>query len=113
MAPRLPSGVANRLKSLVSKQIAQDVWSWGEKFKMEPYLKRELQMISQSLKREQWEIYIPQLIPRSPHFQSDGDASLTAGGALSDELYYWFVVFWSDKVLWYQTEASGSRIHPH
>jgi hypothetical protein len=98
IASQLPQSVIARLESLVSREIAQDLWNWKQSIPKTANLHRELLAIQQSLRTEHWEIFIPQMIPRDPHFHSVGDASQLAGGALSHSLNYWFVIFWSGRI---------------
>jgi hypothetical protein len=107
MATKLPSTLLSRLKSLVSREIAQDLWNWKQSIPKSTDLHRDLLAIQQSLRTEQWEIFIPQMIPRDPHFHSVGDASTLAGGAVSQDLHYWFVVFWSDRI------RAGTKMSPN
>ena len=98
IASQLPNDVRDRLYRLVSREVAQTLWNWRQKFRLTKAIRRELLAISQSLDSEVWEIFIPQIIPRDPHFWSEGDASHDAGGATSVSLHYWFLVMWSDRI---------------
>jgi hypothetical protein len=106
MAKKLPSTLLSRLESLVSREIAQDLWNWKQSIPKSTNLHRDLLAIQQSLRTEPWEIYIPQMIPRDPHFHSVGDASTLAGGAVSHDLHYWFVIFWSERI------RAGTKVNP-
>jgi hypothetical protein len=106
LAKKLPSTLLSRLDTLVSQEIAQDLWNWKQSIPKSTNLHRELLAIQRSLRTEHWEIFIPQMIPRDPHFHSVGDASQLAGGALSHDLHYWFVVFWSRRI------RAGTKLSP-
>ena len=99
LEPSLPNAVKYRLESLVSREIATALWGGKEQFRKTAVMQRELQAILHSLKTERWEIFIPQIIPRTPHLNSVGDASQTAGGAICETLKYWFRVIWGEKTL--------------
>ena len=96
---RLPKQFKHRLDNIISQQVASFLWDSGNKFKLDSRSIRELRRIRKSLKTERWEIFIPQLIPRDPHFQSQGDASQIGGGAVSQSLAYWFRVVWSPDIV--------------
>jgi hypothetical protein len=53
-----------------------------------------------------WEILIGHVVPRSPSFESAGDASGLGGGALCHLLRWWFHIRWSPRV------AAGVLLSP-
>jgi hypothetical protein len=46
-----------------------------------------------------WKVPLGMIVPRDPHFWSQGDASLLGGGAYCPGLRFWFNIGWSLKVL--------------
>jgi hypothetical protein len=46
-----------------------------------------------------WEVPLGMIVPRDPHFWSQGDASLLVGGVYCPGLRFWFDIGWSAKVL--------------
>ena len=95
----LPAAFRHRLESMLSKEMALVLWNSRKRHFLDPACIMELEHIRSSLLSEPWEIFIPQVIPRVPHFFSDGDASGWAGGAVSPSLHFWFRVFWSADIL--------------
>ena len=94
----LPKQFQYRLGRIISRTVTDFLWNSGQRVRLEPSVLAELARIKHSLESEPWEIYIPQIIPRDPHFISQGDASLIAGGAYCISLNYWFRVVWSPEL---------------
>jgi hypothetical protein len=99
LARALPRDLHYRLSSLVSRDVAQALWTWRTKHPSTPDIRRELGRLKSSLETERWEIFIPQMIPRDPNYESAGDASLRGGGAYSQGLHYFFVCHWAPRIL--------------
>ncbi|CAJ1954270.1 unnamed protein product [Cylindrotheca closterium] len=99
ISDQLPPSLRYRLASLIGKEAATFLWNANKRFRLDEPVLRKLQAIKHSLETETWEIYIPQMIPRDPHFTSYGDASFIGGGAYSDELLFWFRVVWSPDIV--------------
>ncbi|CAJ1951014.1 unnamed protein product [Cylindrotheca closterium] len=85
---QLPPSLRYRLASLIGKEAATFLWNANKRFRLDEPVLRELRAIQHSLQTEIWEIYIPQMIPRDPHFTSYGDASFLGGGAYSNKLLF-------------------------
>ena len=79
--------------------MATTLWASKQQFSMDASILRELQRILDSLRTEEWKLYIPHMIPRDHHCVSIGDASLLGGGAFSRDLQYWFRIMWSKQIV--------------
>ncbi|CAJ1957373.1 unnamed protein product [Cylindrotheca closterium] len=95
---RLSSG-KNSIVDVEVQETATFLWNANKRFRLDKPVLRELRAIKHSLETETWEICIPQMIPRDPHFMSYGDASFLGGGAYSDELLFWFRTVWSPDIV--------------
>ena len=94
----LPPALRYRLASLIGKEAATFLWNTRTRFRLDAFVLREIKAIHHSLLTESWEIFIPQLIPRDPHFDAYGDASFIGGGAYSPNLLFWFRTVWSPAI---------------
>ena len=67
---------------------------------MSDRLRSELQAIYNDLhdRTNDWSISIGHIIPRDPHVESFGDASLVGGGAHCPSLQIWFYTLWGDRI---------------
>jgi hypothetical protein len=70
----LPSTMYYRLSSLVSGDVAQVLWNWRTKHRPTAVIRRELARLKFSLETEPWEIFIPQMVPQYPNYESAGVA---------------------------------------
>ena len=96
----LPPNLESRALSLVSKQMARVLWKDRSPCPAPPDFREEIKWLHSylSVPANTWEISIGHIIPRDPTFTSAGDASLDAGGAVSDDLRFWFDILWSASI---------------
>src|SRR6056300_235796 len=102
---QFPDHLHHQLEGIVSRQVANYLWNNTAAIRLDEPVLRELRRIKLSLESEPWEIFIPQMIPRDPHFVTHGDASFIGGGAVSQSLNYWFRLVWSPDLV--------RRLHLH
>jgi hypothetical protein len=76
------------------------LWHSNAKFDIPENVKKDLELIRGWLRDPEviWERSIAHWIPRDPTFVSAGDASQVAGGAITEELKFWFDIYWSDRI---------------
>jgi hypothetical protein len=96
----LPKNLERRLVPLIARDKAALLWQSNSKFENPLHVRKDLALIHGWLcdPTVLWEKSIAHWIPRDPTFVSVGDASQVAGGALSEELRFWFDVQWTDRV---------------
>jgi hypothetical protein len=104
----LEPGLAKRFDSLVSREVASLLWRSKKRFSITPPVHAELQYLYTYLSdfSNPWEVLIGHVVPRSPTYESAGDASLNGGGAINDSLGFWFDCRWSPRVL------RGTKLNP-
>jgi hypothetical protein len=97
---QLPRNLSFRLPSLLAKEQARFLWHTNASCPITSTCHADLQLFCDLLRAESesWSTPIAAIIPRTPHFQSLGDASRIAGGAYCDLLQFWFTITWSDRV---------------
>ena len=80
--------------------MAQLLWRSRCTFLTPPEVNKDLRLIQDWLRDPlvKWEKLIPHWLPRDPTFVIAGDASQTAGGALSEDLRFWFDVHWTQRI---------------
>jgi hypothetical protein len=96
----LPKHLERRLIPLIARDKALLLWHSKSIFATPVHVQKDLALIQGWLRDPtvKWERSIAHWIPRDPTFISAGDASQVAGGALTEELKFWFDVYWSDRV---------------
>jgi hypothetical protein len=96
----LPQHLARRLGPLIAREKAQLLWHSKTTFRIPPSVAKDLALIRSWLQDPtvKWEKSIAHWIPRDPTFVAAGDASHSAGGAICEELQFWFDVQWSERV---------------
>ena len=101
IAAALEPGLAKRFESLVSREVASLLWRSKKRFSITEPVRAELQYLHTYLSdfSNPWEVLIGHVVPRSPTYQSAGDASLKGGGAINDSLEFWFDCRWSPRIL--------------
>lgn len=104
---QLPASLMHRLGSLLARHKAKLLWHEAS-FAMHPDARRCLYTLLRYVQdtSSPWATHLGLVVPRTHHFQSFGDASLTGGGAYCPELQFWFEVVWSPRV------ARGCRLRP-
>lgn len=104
----LEPGLAKRFDSLVSREVAAILWRSKKRFSITAPVRAELQFLHTYLSdfSNPWEVLIGHVVPRSPTYESAGDASLTGGGAINDSLGFWFDCRWSPRIL------RGAKLNP-
>ena len=96
----LPKNLEKRLIPLIARDKALLLWHSKSQFDNPLHVQQDLALIHGWLADPTviWEKSIAHWIPRDPTFVSAGDASQEAGGALTEELKFWFDVHWTDRV---------------
>jgi hypothetical protein len=96
----LPKNLERRLLPLIARDKALLLWHAKATFAIPAEVKQDLALIQAWLRDPtvKWERSVAHWIRRDPTFVSAGDASQVAGGALTEELTFWFVVHWSARV---------------
>jgi hypothetical protein len=104
----LEPGLAKRFDSLVSREVASLLWRSKKRFSITSPVYAELKYLHTYLSdfSNPWEVLIGHVVPRSPTYQSAGDASLTGGGAINDSLGFWFDCRWCPRIL------RGAKLNP-
>jgi hypothetical protein len=104
----LEPGLAKRFDSLVARDVASLLWRSKKRFSITSPVRAELQYLHAYLSdfSNPWEVLIGHVVPRTPNYQSAGDASLTGGGAINDTLGFWFDCRWSPRIL------RGAKLSP-
>ena len=107
----LPKHLERRLAPLIARDMAKLLWHSKANFDVPSELRSTLELIQTWLHDPtvKWEKPIAHWVDRDPTFVSAGDASQRAGGALCDELKFWFDVQWSPRV---QRGCSLDAKHP-
>lgn len=95
----LPTDIASRLHSLISKDKAAFLWNNRCTF---PFSDNARQCTVNLLdyvhnSSNPWETPIGQIIPRQPHFVSTGDASFVGCGGSCPLLSFWFDLPWTQR----------------
>jgi hypothetical protein len=101
LSRQLPPSLAARVKLLVARDKAQLLWDTRQKFSVDADVRTAAQhlLIYVDSTATPWEIPLGQIIPRTPHFNSKGDASHAGGGAFCPGLGFWFDIVWSPVVV--------------
>jgi len=96
----LPRSLMKRLTSLIAREQAALLWHSRIRVKVTPELRACVVRLFDYLSdfERPWSQPIGFIIPRDPHMESAGDASLDAGGAFSESLRYWTDIVWSPAV---------------
>jgi hypothetical protein len=96
----LPQSLEKRLVPLIARDKAQLLWHSNAQFKIPENVQKDLALLHTWLSDPAviWEKSIAHWIPRDPTFVSAGDASQVAGGAITEELKFWFDVQWTERV---------------
>jgi hypothetical protein len=96
----LPKHLARRLGPLIAREKAKLLWHSKATFDIPKHVCQDLGLIQTWLRDHTipWQKSIAHWIPRDPTFVTAGDASQHAGGALSEELRFWFDVHWTERV---------------
>jgi hypothetical protein len=96
----LPKNLERRLLPLIARDKALLLWHSKATFAIPAEVKQDLALIQGWLRDPavKWERSVAHWILRDPTFVSAGDASQVAGGALTEELTFWFDVHWSARV---------------
>lgn len=94
---RLPPTLYKRLEALVAQDVAAVLWNSKATMKIDDTIRSKICYIHAWLIDESrpWEIPIGHVIPRETTVESTGDSSELALGAFSDDLEYWFCVYFS------------------
>jgi hypothetical protein len=97
---RLPKNLERRLKPLIARDKALLLWHSKAKFDTPRQVQQDLAQLQTWLRDPaiKWEKSIAHWIQRDPTFVSAGDASHEAGGAIMEQLRFWFDVQWSPRV---------------
>lgn len=106
----LPTIVMSRLQSLVQKSMATVLWNSKTRVPITDNIRAEVCYLHTWLKDKSrsWEIPMGHVIPRDITIRSTGDSSRKALGAYSDDLQYWFVVYFSPDI---QRRMANDDIH--
>ena len=104
----LPRALSYRVHSLILREQAQFLWASRSTFCLDKPTRATLQFLFDyvSLVPSPWETPLGLIIPRTPHFESFGDASQLGGGAFCQQLEFWFDLGWSAQI------ASGCKLQP-
>ncbi len=96
----LPKNLERRLAPLIARDKAQLLWHSKAKYENPANVQKDLALLHDWLSDPTvvWERSIAHWIPRDPTFVSAGDASQVAGGAITEELKFWFDVYWTERV---------------
>ena len=97
----LPVALSFRLESLIARDKAAFLWSARCRFTLPPDAISALSTLHAYVANSAvpWEVPLGLIIPRTPHFHTTGDASLTGGGACCHELEFWFDIPWSPNIV--------------
>ena len=97
----LPGPLLSRVHSLIAREQAQLLWKTKQKFVITPDMLDSIRHLLAYLTTDPhpWEVPLGLVIPRSPHFNSRGDASFLGGGAHCPQLKFWFDLAWSQRVI--------------
>jgi hypothetical protein len=106
----LPSHLGSRIQSLIAKEKAAFLWTSRARCTVPAATTKCIQFLFHyvSTTKNPWETPLPLVVPRTPHFESFGDASHTGGGAYFPSLRIWFDIIWSKDVHYGATQLKSS-----
>ena len=101
LARELPQVLHSRIGPLIQRERALLLWTTRQAYSVTPDVMACVAHLKAYVDDTDspWEVPIGRVIPRNPHFQSRGDASLVGGGACCPGLQFWLDVKWSPEVL--------------
>jgi hypothetical protein len=96
----LPKHLERRLGPLIARDKAKLLWHSKCTFHIPSQVVQDLALLQNWLQDPtiKWERSIAHWVLRDPTFVTAGDASQLAGGAMCEELCFWFDVIWSDRI---------------
>jgi hypothetical protein len=96
----LPKHLERRLIPLIARDKALLLWHSKSTFPVLAHVQKDIALMIDWLRDPAvlWEKSVAHWIPRDPTFVSAGDASQVAGGAITEELKFWFDVYWTERV---------------
>ena len=106
---QLPPSLAHRLAPLMARERAAFLWTSRCSFQLSPESRTCIATLLHyvTASPNPWETHLALVVPRTPHFDSYGDASTShGGGAFCTGLQFWFDIAWSPRVL------SGCKLRP-
>jgi hypothetical protein len=97
---QLPKQLWTRIKSIISKDMAQFMWAKNVAVPMVNDVRDCITTLLAAFLDPTitWAAKIPFIVPRTPHAISVGDASFLGGGGHCHKLHFWFDVIWSDAI---------------
>ena len=97
----LPTNKFSRLPFLIQQKRAALLWRAKTRFTVNAHLRKSLSILHGYLHDpiNPWKKLIGHHVPRSPNVITAGDASLKAGGAVCDDLEFWFEILWSHELI--------------
>jgi hypothetical protein len=98
----LPKHLERRLTPLIARDKALLLWHSKSTFPILAHVQKDIALMIDWLRDPAvlWEKSVAHWIPRDPTFVSAGNASQVAGGAITEELKFWFDVYWTERVRW-------------
>jgi hypothetical protein len=96
----VPKHLERRLIPLIARDKAVLLWHSKSTFPILAHIQKDIALIIDWLRDPAVlsEKSVAHWIPRDPTFVSAGNASQVAGGAITEELQFWFDVHWTERV---------------